>query len=50
MERDVRLDFHYGGDHSFSHGTDMTREKLMLLKNEIENFLPGLGRLLGIGT
>ena len=40
MEADVRLDFRYGGDHSFSHGSDMIREKIRLLDEEIGRFLP----------
>jgi hypothetical protein len=45
MEADVRLDWYYGGDHTFPHGADMIREKLRILDMEIY-FLgkkPGFG-------
>jgi len=44
MEADVRLDFYYGGDHTFSHGADMIRAKLKLIDEEIKTYLPSLGR------
>ena len=47
MEADVRLDFYYGSDHTFSHGSDMIRAKLALLDREINAFLPGLARRCG---
>lgn len=37
MEGDVRLDFRYGGDHTFERGADMIRAKLELLEAEIES-------------
>ena len=47
MEKDVRLDFYYGGDHTFSHGADMIRAKLDLINQEIEEFLPALAKKCG---
>ncbi|MCE9591060.1 MAG: hypothetical protein K8S99_11090 [Planctomycetes bacterium] len=44
MEADVRLDWYYGGDHSFPHGADMIRAKWEILRHEIDVFLPGLMR------
>ena len=35
-EADVRLDFHYGGDHTFPHLVDMLQAKLELLEGELE--------------
>ena len=48
MEKDMRLDFHYGGDHTFSHGAEMIREKLQILEKEIDEFLPSLARRCGL--
>ena len=42
MEADVRLDFHYGGDHCFAHGADMIRAKLDLIDDEINRVLPAI--------
>ncbi|MCC6155973.1 MAG: hypothetical protein IT367_19555, partial [Candidatus Hydrogenedentes bacterium] len=42
MEGDVRLDWYYGGDHTFPHGADMIREKLRILESEIDTALPAL--------
>jgi len=42
MAQDVRPDFHYGGDHTFSHGTDLIRAKLDLIHRELHEFLPEL--------
>ena len=39
---DVRLDAYYGGDHTFSHTTDMLQAKLEILEVELTQFLPGL--------
>jgi hypothetical protein len=47
MEKDMRLDFYYGGDHTFSHGSEMIRAKLEILDKEIGEFLPLLGRRCG---
>ena len=47
MEKDMRLDFHYGGDHTFSHGAEMIRAKLQILEKEIDEFLPSLARRCG---
>lgn len=37
MESDVRLDMYYGTDHTFSHGADMIRAKLVILEEEIND-------------
>ena len=39
---DVRLDWYYGGDHTFPHAADMLRTKLELLDWELDTFLPQL--------
>jgi len=36
MARDMRLDYHYGGDHVFSHGVDVLDAKLQVLAAGIE--------------
>lgn len=48
MAGDVRLDFHFGGDHTFSHGTDMIAAKIALLEKELGETLPALASSLGI--
>jgi len=50
MEADVRLDWHYGGDHSFPHGAAMLRAKLELMDAEINQLLPQLERRLISGS
>ncbi len=40
MAGDMRLDYYYGGDHSFSHGVDVLEAKLKLLERELGEFLP----------
>jgi hypothetical protein len=40
--KDIRLDFHYGGDHTFPHLQDMLRAKIRLLRSEIDEFLPSV--------
>lgn len=40
MAGDMRLDFYYGSDHSFSHGVDVLKAKLKLIESEISEFLP----------
>jgi hypothetical protein len=42
MENDPRLNFRYGGDHSFTDGAEMIRVKLTLIDHEINTFLPSL--------
>jgi hypothetical protein len=37
---DMRLDFYYGGDHSFPHLQEMLAAKIRLVREEIEGFLP----------
>jgi hypothetical protein len=41
-EADIRLDSYFGGDHSFSHTTDMIRAKLELLEKDLTEFLPSI--------
>lgn len=48
MQGDVRLDFYFGSDHTFSHGEDMIRAKLELIESEIESFLPELAERVGV--
>ena len=48
MQADVRLNFRYGGDHSFSDGAEMLRAKLDLIGREIDEFLPSVARQCGI--
>jgi hypothetical protein len=48
VERDMRLDFYYGGDHTFPHAADMIRAKLGLLKAELAEFLPKIAAACGI--
>ena len=40
MAADVRLDYHYGGDHMFSHGVDVLDAKLKIITGELDEFLP----------
>ena len=47
MQADMRLDFYYGGDHTFPHLGDMLAAKLDLLEAEIEVFLPSTAGRLG---
>lgn len=42
VEADMRLDFYYGGDHTFPHAADMIRAKLAILEQELKDYLPGL--------
>ena len=42
MENDPRLNFRYGGDHSFEDGPTMIRAKLDLIAHEIAAYLPTL--------
>ncbi len=46
MEADMRLDFRFGGDHTFSHGVDMLRVKLALIESELRDYLPTLRKAL----
>jgi hypothetical protein len=48
VERDMRLDCYYGSDHTFPHAADMMRAKLELLRIELDEFLPRIGRDCGI--
>ena len=44
MEADMRLDFYYGGDHTFEHGADMIRAKLKIIDDEIDTVLPEMAK------
>lgn len=48
VEADMRLDFYYGGDHTFPHAADMIHAKLTLLEHELTDYLPGLAARYGI--
>ncbi len=48
MEADMRLDFYFGGDHTFSHGSDMLKAKLEILQKEIDEYLPIIAQKLEI--
>ena len=48
VERDMRLDCHYGFDHAFPHAADMIRAKLRLLEEEIGKTLPALAHQCGL--
>ena len=48
MEADPRLNFKFGGDHTFEDGGDMLRAKLSLIEQEIGVFLPSVAEKLGI--
>ena len=50
MAGDVRLDFYFGSDHTFSHGDEMLAAKIELLERDLEVVLPELARELGIST
>lgn len=47
-EKDMRLDFYYGGDHSFPHLAAMIRAKARVLQREQEVTLPELARSCGL--
>lgn len=47
MQEDMRLDWHYGSDHSFPHGEAMLRAKLALIADEIAVYLPALAKRRG---
>jgi hypothetical protein len=49
VQNDMRLDFYYGGDHTFPHAADMIQAKLDMLRNEITAFLPSLAVKCGLG-
>jgi hypothetical protein len=42
IQRDMRLDPYYGGDHTFPHGEKMIQAKLAILQQEITEYLPSL--------
>jgi hypothetical protein len=44
MQHDMRLDWYFGGDHSFPHGEAMLKAKLALLDEELNIYLPALAR------
>ncbi len=41
---DMRLDWYYGGDHSFPHAVEMLQAKVALLDQELTYYLPALAR------
>ena len=47
-EADVRLDWYYGGDHTFPHAVDMLKAKMAMTQQEIEVFLPSVATRLGL--
>lgn len=44
VERDMRLDCYYGGDHTFPHAERMIAAKLVILQQEINEYLPALAK------
>ncbi|MHB9130007.1 MAG: hypothetical protein ACYDBB_02820 [Armatimonadota bacterium] len=48
VQADMRLDWYYGGDHNFPHGTEMLEAKLALLELEIATYLPSRAQQLGV--
>lgn len=46
-QADVRLDFYYGGDHTFPHLEDMLQAKIKLVRAEIDQFLPSVAGRFG---
>lgn len=48
VEADMRLDFYYGGDHTFPHAADMIQAKLTILDREVNEFLPSVARRCGL--
>lgn len=50
MAGDVRLDFYFGSDHTFSHGSEMLEAKIGLLTGELFQVLPALATELNLDT
>lgn len=48
VQDDVRLDWYYGGDHTFPHAADMLRAKIDITAREINEVLPRLAAACGI--
>lgn len=48
VEADMRLDWYYGGDHTFPHGADMIKAKLELIQHEMAVVLPELAKRCGL--
>ncbi len=46
--RDVRLDFYYGSDHTFPHLEEMLAAKLQLLEHELAEVLPAVAQRCGL--
>jgi hypothetical protein len=44
IQKDMRLDPYYGGDHTFPHGANMIEAKLVILQKEISEYLPSLAK------
>jgi hypothetical protein len=42
IQRDMRLDPYYGGDHTFAHGEAMMNAKIKIIETEISDYLPSL--------
>ena len=47
-EADVRLDWYYGGDHTFPHAVDMLKAKIAMTQQELDEFLPSVAARLGL--
>lgn len=47
-QKDVRLDWYFGGDHTFPHAVDMLEAKIAMTQKEIGEFLPSVAEKLGI--
>ena len=48
VQRDVRLDWYFGSDHTFPHAEEMITAKLDIIGQEISEYLPGIARELGL--
>jgi len=48
VQADMRLDFHYGSDHTFPHAAVMMEAKLKILNEELNTFLPSAAEERGL--
>src|SRR5262249_36767486 len=48
MARDMRMDYYYGGAHTFSHGVEVVDAKLGLVGSELNQFLPKVAERCGV--
>jgi hypothetical protein len=48
IQADMRLDFYYGGDHTFPHAEEMLRTKIAILEKEIDTYVPQLAKQCGV--